>query len=147
MPGNEADDENLVLVGGRADVPCIFDHFLVCRYASQVKHVFWIIVSLPHPKDPFGWLTRRECWYTPLPLGVPRPMIFSSKSTKVKYFNTQGKAPYFYPLTHHSETFFSLLLCVHALPSQRSARPCRGAPIPPIKLKKVAGATTINPVF
>ena len=50
MPGNEADDEDLVLVGGRIDVRGFRNNFPVCRYDVSMKHVFWIIVSLYIPK-------------------------------------------------------------------------------------------------
>lgn len=38
-----------------------------------------------HPKDPFGWFARREWWSIPLPLGVPRPMIFSSLLLSLRF--------------------------------------------------------------
>ena len=50
MQGNKADDEDLVLVGGRADVRGFWNNFPVCRYDVSMKHVFWIIVALPIQK-------------------------------------------------------------------------------------------------
>ena len=120
-----------------------------------MKHVFWILVSLPIQKTHSVGCARRDGWSRPLPHCAPRPMIFFfpycyPSSLISSYFqsdfNCQKSDP-FPPehgtdfqsnMGHHFHSnmglFLSLLLCRYS----GFATLIRMA----VKFKKSRGATT-----